>query len=114
MLDARSPGRFAGAEPEPRPGLSSGHMPGAINIPFNHVLDTDKGTLKSAEELRLVFGDQLPPSGADVITSCGSGVTACVLALALHTLGITARVYDGSWCEWASRAPDTIELGGEP
>ena len=114
VLDARSPGRFTGAEPEPRPGLASGHMPGAINIPFNHVLDTDKGTLKSAEELRLVFGDQLLPSGADVITSCGSGVTACVLALALHTLGITARVYDGSWCEWASRAPDTIELGGGP
>ncbi len=110
LLDARSPGRFAGSEPEPRIGLPSGHMPGARNLPFNNLLDPGTGALRPSEELRKVFGEQLLESEGEIITSCGSGVTACVLALGLHTLGRTARVYDGSWCEWATRAPGDIQI----
>ena len=109
ILDARSPGRFAGLQPEPRPELPSGHMAGAHNVPFASLLDADGQRLKPREALREIFADHLPTGAAPVITSCGSGVTACVLALALWELGVTARVYDGSWTEWASRYPDQIE-----
>ena len=102
IFDARSAGRFSGAEPEPRPSLPSGHMPGAVNVPFNLLIDTTTGGLKPKEQLQKAFGEFLSAEQR-VITSCGSGVTACILALALYNLGITARVYDGSWCEWASR-----------
>lgn len=98
VADARSAGRFAGTEPEPRPGLASGHMPGSINIPFTTVLDENQ-QLKKPDELRHMFGNH--SDDEPMIFSCGSGVTACVLALAAHTAGYTnLRVYDGSWSEW--------------
>ena len=110
ILDARSCGRFAGTDPEPRPGLPSGHMPGAVNLPFSRVVDPLRGSLVNESELRSMLEDHQNAAPGSIITSCGSGVTACVLALALHTLGVTARVYDGSWTEWATRAPEAIEI----
>ena len=112
ILDARSSGRFTGEQPEPRPELSSGHMPGAENVPFNTLLGDGGHCLRPKAELAERFAAHLPETGVPVITSCGSGVTACVLALALSELGIAAQVYDGSWTEWATRCPDQI-LGVE-
>ncbi len=105
VLDARAPGRFAGVDNEPRPGLRAGHVPGALNIPWRTVL-ADKAAMKSHESLRQLFEE----AGVDltvpnVITMCGSGVTACLLALALARLGRwDVKVYDGSWAEWGARA----------
>jgi len=110
IVDARSAGRFVGKEPEPRKGLRGGHMPGAFNVPFDTLLDTENGkkkTLRSREELISIFQD----AGVnvytveDIICSCGSGVTACWVALALEECGrdpMKTFVYDGSWIEWAS------------
>jgi thiosulfate/3-mercaptopyruvate sulfurtransferase len=109
IFDARSAGRYSGAEPEPRPNLPSGHMPGAVNVPFNLLIDSATGGLKSKDQLRDIFGDALSVEQG-IITTCGSGVTACVLALALYHLGITARVYDGSWTEWASQPDASIRV----
>ncbi len=109
LVDARSTGRFRGEAPEPRASLRSGHMPGALNVPFDQVLNAD-GTLKSASDLAQVF------AGVDltrpVITSCGSGVTASVLALALARLGRDdVAVYDGSWTEWGGCTDTAVVTG---
>jgi thiosulfate/3-mercaptopyruvate sulfurtransferase len=104
VVDARSAARFTDQAPEPRASLRSGHMPGALNLPFDAVVNAD-GTLKSAAELRAAFShvDLARP----LVTTCGSGVTAAVLALALARLGREdVAVYDGSWTEWGGR-PDT-------
>ena len=109
VVDARSVGRFRGEAPEPRTSLRSGHMPGALNVPFDQVVNAD-GTLKAAAELAHVFAavDLTRP----VITSCGSGVTASVLALALARLGRNdVAVYDGSWTEWGGRADTAVVTG---
>ncbi len=100
VLDARSPGRFQGVDPEPRAGLRGGHMPNARNLPFTRLLA--QGAMKSPEELRGIFAE-FEASGRNLISSCGSGVTACVIALAAHQAGLgDVSVYDGSWVEWGT------------
>ena len=96
VFDARSKDRFDGLAPEPRPGLSSGHMPGASCIPFTELTDA-QGYFAETSALHEMFA---AAKGSDPIVTCGSGLTACVLALGLERIGITARLYDGSWVEW--------------
>lgn len=102
IVDARPAGRFRGTEPEPWPGLRSGHIPGARSLPFLEVLNPD-GTMKDAAALRAAFDAAGVDLARPIITTCGSGVTASVLALALERLGHRDwAVYDGSWAEWGS------------
>ncbi|HEY9280856.1 MAG TPA: rhodanese-like domain-containing protein [Eoetvoesiella sp.] len=112
IVDARSAGRFQGLEDEPRSGLRKGHIPGSINLPYTMLLDSSDGTFLSSVELAAKF----QAVGADlelpVICSCGSGVSACVLALALHEVGKDdVSVYDGSWSEWGAHSEAAIETG---
>jgi thiosulfate/3-mercaptopyruvate sulfurtransferase len=111
IVDARAAGRFSGQAPEPRVGLASGHMRGALNLPFNQVL-TSEGYLKSKEALAEVFAASGINLQAPIVTTCGSGLTACVLALASARLGRTdVAVYDGSWTQWASTPGNEIVTG---
>jgi len=101
ILDARSKGRFEGTDPEPREGLRGGRIPGSLNLPFDQLFNQD-GTLKDVEGLQAEFNKAGIDMNKPVTTSCGSGVTACVLAFGLHMLGHRfVSVYDGSWTEWA-------------
>ena len=104
IVDARSAGRFTAAEPEPRAGMRSGHMPGAANLPFTDLLDPAFREFKDADAiLDHVRGANID-LGQPIITSCGSGVTACAVSLALFLIGKKdAAVYDGSWSEWGGR-----------
>jgi thiosulfate/3-mercaptopyruvate sulfurtransferase len=109
VLDARSRGRFVGTEPEPRAGLRSGHIPGSLNLPYDELYQKD-GTLLPPHELRAKFEAAGLDLGKPVVTSCGSGVTASVLALGLYAAGRPdVAVYDGSWTEWGGRADTPIE-----
>jgi len=109
VLDARSRGRFAGTEPEPRAGLRSGHIPGSLNLPYDELYQRD-GTLLPPQELTAKFEAAGLDLGKPVVTSCGSGVTASVLALGLYAAGRPdVAVYDGSWTEWGGRADTPIE-----
>ncbi|MDE1176928.1 MAG: 3-mercaptopyruvate sulfurtransferase [Edaphobacter sp.] len=108
ILDARSAGRFSGAAPEPRAGLSSGHMPGAISTPFLELVE--EGRMKPAAQLRGVFAAKGVKLDQPMTTSCGSGVTAAVVALGLELAGADkVTLYDGSWAEYASRPEAVIE-----
>ena len=100
IVDARSPGRFHGKDPEPRPGLRAGHIPGSKNVFYKDLLKADD-TMKSPDEMRQVFLEAGVDLDKPVITSCGSGVTAAILSLGLTRMGKTDHsLYDGSWTEW--------------
>jgi thiosulfate/3-mercaptopyruvate sulfurtransferase len=107
IIDARAADRFKGVAPEPRAGLRAGHIPGSLNLPINSLLDTETGKLKSAETLQKLFDEAGFDMGKPAVTTCGSGVTAAGLTLALAILGKTdIRLFDGSWSQWgASDAP---------
>ena len=109
VLDARSAGRFAGTEPEPRAGLRGGHIPGSLNLPYETLYRPD-GTLKAPDELGAAVRASGVDLGKPIVTTCGSGVTASVLALGLYLLGRRdVAVYDGSWSEWGGRADTPVE-----
>lgn len=109
VIDARSRGRFTGQDPEPRPELSSGHMPGSLSLPFNELLNED-GTLKSEHKLRNAFEHAGVDLRKPIVTTCGSGVTAAIPYLALTVLGHrNVALYDGSWSQWAASVDAPIE-----
>lgn len=108
VVDARSAARFKGEAPEPRPGLRSGHMPGAISLPHTDLIAAD-GTFKQPDELRKVFAKAGVDLGKPIVNTCGSGVTAAILALGQHLAGHDdSALYDASWCEWGA------ENSGQP
>ena len=115
VLDARAAGRFEGNVEETRPGLRRGHIPGSRNLPYDRVTDPQTRRLRDAEALSGLFRDAGVALDRPIVTSCGSGVTACALAFALHLIGHPgAAVYDGSWSEWGLPDDTPVETGPAP
>ena len=113
VLDARSAGRFAGTAPEPRPGLPSGHMPGATSVPFTELVE--EGRLKKPAELAAIFRAKNVDLARPITTTCGSGITAAVVLLALELAGAPeVTLYDGSWAEYAAHPQAKIERSDAP
>ena len=111
LVDARGAGRFLGTEPEPRPNMASGHIPGSLNLPFGRVLKPN-GTFRDAVGIRAAFAEAGVDLDKPVVTTCGSGVTAAVLLFALHLIGKDdVALYDGSWSEWGAD-PATPKVTG--
>jgi len=109
VLDARAAGRFTGATPEPRAGMRSGHIPGSANVPYTDLLNAD-GTFKPVAAVKARFAAAGVDGSRPVVTSCGSGVTACILTLGLRLAGLPeGAVYDGSWTEWGGRSDTPVE-----
>jgi thiosulfate/3-mercaptopyruvate sulfurtransferase len=110
VVDARAAGRFSGREPEPRPGLRSGHIPGSFNVPYGTLLDPAAQTFLPGEAIAGRFRDAGVDLAKPIVTSCGSGVTAAVLAFALHLIGRDdVALYDGSWAEWGRPGNTPVE-----
>jgi len=111
IIDARAPGRFKGEQPEPREGMRSGHIPGSQNVFYQDLLHADN-TMKSSAELKTIFENAGVDLSKPAITTCGSGVTAAILSLALERIGKTDHaLYDGSWSEWGMYADLPIATG---
>ena len=112
VLDARSRGRFEGSDAEPRPGLRPGHMPGSLNLPYTELIERESQTLRGVEELRARFETAGVDMKRPVVTTCGSGVTAAILALGLHLAGHKdVALYDGSWSEWGLPGETPVGTG---
>jgi thiosulfate/3-mercaptopyruvate sulfurtransferase len=112
VLDARAANRFDGSQPEARPGVEPGHIPGSTNLPYAGIVDAESGTFRDADTLRAAFDRAGVDSSRTVATTCGSGVTACILGLGMHLIGRDNwALYDGSWTEWGSHDDTTKEKG---
>lgn len=112
LIDARARPRFAGTVAEPRPGLRAGHIPSSLNLPYNELFDATTGAMKSTAELLQLFSNEGLDLQRPVVTTCGSGVSAAVLTLALYRLGVRgSALYDGSWSEWGQADGPPIATG---
>lgn len=112
VLDARANDRYQGKAAEPRPGLRSGHIPGSLSVPYNQLFDAATGAMKPLDDLRAVFVGSGVKLDAPIVTSCGSGVSALVLTLALYRLGVRGTgLYDGSWSEWGMQDGPPVATG---